>query len=109
MNTLIHADIFFFITTIVVIVLALGVCIALFYIIRILRNFSDVSDKVKIESTEIIQDIKHAREKIKSQGLGFSYIKHIVGFLMKINKKRKAKTTKKEERYDEDMSEEEVM
>jgi len=63
MDTLIHADIFFFVSTIALIFISLGIIVALIYIIKILRNVSDVSSKVKDESTEILSDIKERIDK----------------------------------------------
>jgi uncharacterized membrane protein len=74
METLIHADIFFFISTISIVLITIGIVISLVYIIRILRNVSDVSDKVKEESTEILSDVKHLRGTIKQEGFKMSYV-----------------------------------
>lgn len=74
MNTLIHADIFFFISTIALVFISLGLIISLVYIIKILRNVSDVSDKVKDESTEILADIKEMRTDIKKEGFKLRYV-----------------------------------
>jgi len=51
MDTLMKADIFFFVTTIAVVAFCILGSIAFFYIIRILRNVSKASDKLaeKIE------------------------------------------------------------
>lgn len=74
MNTLIHADIFFFVSTIALIFISIGIAIALVYVIKILRNVSDVSDKVKDESTEILADIKELRGDIKKEGFRLHYV-----------------------------------
>jgi len=47
METLIHADIFFFITSIAVVVLTILLIVAFFYLLQILRNFRDISDTLK--------------------------------------------------------------
>jgi len=47
MNTLIHADIFFFITSVAVVVLTLLLIVVFFYVLQILRNFRDISDTLK--------------------------------------------------------------
>lgn len=47
MDTLIHADIFFFITSVAVVVLTILLVVVLFYVIKILRNFKDISDTLK--------------------------------------------------------------
>ncbi len=47
METLIHADIFFFISAIGTIILTILAAVALYYLIRILRDFSNISDTLK--------------------------------------------------------------
>jgi uncharacterized protein YoxC len=78
MDTLIHADIFFFISTIALVIISIGIVISLVYVIRILRNVSEVSDKVKEESTEILSDVKELRGTIKKEGFK---MKHAVKFM----------------------------
>ncbi len=68
MNDFLHADIFFFVTTIVVILLAIGLLVVIFYLIKILRNIYKVSDDIKEESGEMLNDIKAVRENIKEKG-----------------------------------------
>ena len=47
MDTLLKADIFFFITSVAVVVLTILVIIALIYFIQILKNFKDISTTVR--------------------------------------------------------------
>lgn len=47
MNTLIHADIFFFITSVALVILTILIIIALIYLIQILKNFKDISLTVR--------------------------------------------------------------
>ena len=94
MNNFIHADVFFFITTMAVIAVALGFIIALFYLVRILRNIYKVSDKIKEESTEILDDIKNARHSLKKDGLKF---RDMVNFFKRFFGKRKLKEKEKDE------------
>ena len=68
MNSLIHADIFFFITSIAVIGISLAVLIILLYGIKIARTLSSVAESMKKQSDEIIEDIAELRQKVKSQG-----------------------------------------
>lgn len=63
METLIHADIFFFVTTIAVVVFLLLGSIAFYYLIGILRNIKKASDKIeqKIEvAGEHVDDLYHS-------------------------------------------------
>jgi hypothetical protein len=68
-ETLIHADIFFFVTTILAIVLGIGIAVALFYIIRILRAIDFISKEVKGETVEIIEDVRTFRTSMKEDGV----------------------------------------
>ncbi|MFM7088295.1 MAG: hypothetical protein ACKOW9_02055 [Candidatus Paceibacterota bacterium] len=47
MDTLMKADIFFFISSISAVVLTIFAIIALYYLIRVLRDFSNISDTLK--------------------------------------------------------------
>ncbi len=63
MQTFIHADIFFFVTTIAVIMFLILGSIAFYYIIGILRNIKKASDKIeqKIEvASEHADDLYHS-------------------------------------------------
>jgi len=88
METLIHADIFFFVSTIALVLIAIALIVVLIYIIKILRTVSAVSDRVKEESSEIIDDLKTLRTSIKQEGVRLSFIKQ---FFNKIFGRRKSK------------------
>ncbi|MES2436642.1 MAG: hypothetical protein V4519_01405 [Patescibacteria group bacterium] len=89
METLIHADIFFFITTVSLVVISLGLVIAIIYLIKILRDISAVSHKVKDESAEIIADLKHIRGTIKQQAFSFGGISQIIGLIFRRKKSKR--------------------
>lgn len=65
MSSLAKSDIFFFITSLVVIIIGIGVTWAFFYIINILRDVKDVSRTVKEETKEIVEDISELRTNVK--------------------------------------------
>jgi len=65
METLIKADIFFFISSIATIVLAALACVLLFYLIKASRNLYALSETLKagmLESKEFIIDLKDRLE-----------------------------------------------
>lgn len=68
-NSLIHADIFFFISTIALVVVSIGLIIALVYSIKILKNVSDISAKVKEEGERIVSDVRELRHVLRNEGL----------------------------------------
>ncbi len=87
MRTLIHADIFFFLTSIFVIVLTVVLSVGGVYFILILRDMKDISRKVKNEGGEIVADVKKVREKIEEEGIGLASIGKLFGLFSKKRKK----------------------
>lgn len=83
MNSFLKADIFFFVTTIAVVVFTAVLIVAAVYAIRILRNMEDISEKVKKEGGEIMDDVKELTGKIKNEG------EEIVGDVDEFRKKIK--------------------
>jgi hypothetical protein len=90
-ESLIHADIFFFISTIALVLISIGIVIALYYGIKILKNVREVTDKVNDESSEIIADIKKLRAGLRDEGVKW---KHVAG-LVRTFFVRKGKKVKK--------------
>ncbi len=77
-ESLIHADIFFFISTVSLVVLTIAAGIALFYVIKILRNARDISDTIKAESGEIVADSKRLRAALRDEGVKWRHVTHLV-------------------------------
>jgi len=95
-ESLIHADVFFFISTISLVLLTIGAGIALFYLIRILRNAREISDKIKVESGEILADSKRLRAALRDEGLKWKHVAHLIrGFFVRDMEKKSAKREKK--------------
>lgn len=90
MNNLIHADIFFFITTIIAVILGILFIFVLYYVISILRKFKQIAEKIKQESDNVAEDIENLRAKMKEDGLKFSFL---VGMFSKILKFRNLRKT----------------
>ncbi len=72
-QSFIHADIFFFVTTILAIVLGVLLAIVLAYTIKILRDIDRFQKKVSQGTGEIIEDIKVIKNDIINEGGGLSY------------------------------------
>jgi hypothetical protein len=68
MDTLIHADIFFFVTTIVVVIVGIALTIALIYLAKVLSDVKDITKQVKEETILFRNDIKELRGDIKKEG-----------------------------------------
>jgi hypothetical protein len=66
-QTLIHADVFFFITTIAIALVTIVSVIILIYIVIILKDIRELSRTVKKEGAEIIQDVHVFRQEVKEE------------------------------------------
>ncbi|MFA6094428.1 MAG: hypothetical protein WC757_00885 [Candidatus Paceibacterota bacterium] len=91
MNSLIHADIFFFITTIALIAFSIIGVVALIYIIKILVDARFIVRAFRGEVEGIIVDIKDFRSKVKEGGAKFRLFADL--FKKIITKTRKTRTT----------------
>ncbi len=65
MENFIQSDIFFFITSIAVVIITISILVVLWYVIRILKNIKDVSEIVKRETIFFSGDLSGIRKKIK--------------------------------------------
>ena len=99
MDKLIHADIFFFITTCALVLLTIILAIVFSYGVFIAKNINHIVKRIKEQSDNISEDIEVARQKIKDQGLKFASIIAFIKSLSIFNSIRKSrkKSTKKEE------------
>lgn len=89
-ESLIHADIFFFISTIALVLISIGIIIALVYSIKILRNIREVTEKIKYESGEIVADLKELRLSLRHEGVKWKHVIDLVRtFFMRKGKKVK--------------------
>ena len=68
MDTLIKADIFFFITAVAVVALTIVLTVALIYVVRILRRVLFVTRRVQEESEKVMADIETLRQEVKKSG-----------------------------------------
>jgi hypothetical protein len=91
MDTLIHADIFFFVTTIAVVVIAIIFIIALVYLIVILRRIRDIAAQVHEETVLFREDIHGLRDSVRREGFKW---KHLFNFGYDFFKKRVGKKSK---------------
>lgn len=83
MESFIHADIFFVVTTASVILLSIGGIIALVFIIKILNNIHKISRVIHTESNLITEDIHELRETAHRGNLTAGDIFHFFRNLFK--------------------------
>jgi hypothetical protein len=89
-ESLIHADIFFFVTTIALVVLSIGFAICLYYGIKILKNVKEMSDKIHAESDEILSDVKKLRGALRDEGIKWKHVADLArNFFIRKGKKAK--------------------
>jgi hypothetical protein len=82
-DTLMHANIFFFITTIAVILITLLLILALAYVVKIVRAFSSIAETLKRESEHVADDIAELRERVREEGEKVSgFWKFATGFFL---------------------------
>jgi len=97
METLIHADIFFFITSIAVVLATLSIGVISFYVVRILRDVKDITEEARREVRHIVSDVSELREDLKEEGKGLLSKASILGnFITRKVTTRKRKKHAKE-------------
>lgn len=87
MTEVLQANIFFFITSIAVVVFTVLVCVAVYYVIRILRTVGKIVERVDLGSETIAEDISQLRSYIAEGSL----MSQIVGLFIKTKKKSRRK------------------
>ena len=98
MSEVLQANIFFFITSVAVIIVTILVGVALFYVVSILRNVRDISDKIKRGSDVLTQDLSEFRATVKAEGVKAKNIFNF--FAERFRSKRKRAAPKKKESKD---------
>lgn len=89
MDEFLKMDIFFFVTTVAVVVIAFFATYVLWRLQRVLKNIEHVSEQVAIESDIVRQDIAEMRSDIRH---GKGRLKSLFGFLTKTEKRTKKKS-----------------
>jgi hypothetical protein len=62
MEGILRADVFFVVTTVVVVLVGAAILTALYYAIRILRNAQHISQEISEETEAIIEDVDMVRK-----------------------------------------------
>jgi MFS superfamily sulfate permease-like transporter len=88
METIMKSEIFFFITSIAVVILTILIGIIAAYLIRILRNVDDISQKAKNEAALIKEDVADLRQNIRDEGIK---VKSFVSFFNKLKGRKNKK------------------
>ncbi|HTY39991.1 MAG TPA: hypothetical protein VMC43_02790 [Candidatus Paceibacterota bacterium] len=68
MDTLIHADVFFFVTAIAVVIVGFVLAIAGVYFILILRDVRYIARRAREGSDQLTQDVNDLRATLRAEG-----------------------------------------
>ncbi len=79
-------DVFFYVTTIAVVILTIALVIASVYLIKILKDIKYIVRKARVETELLASDIGELRDSVKEEG---AKIKHWVKFFGNIYKRNK--------------------
>ena len=88
MDTLIQADIFFFVTTVVAIVVGILVAVVLTYSALALRDLRHIAHTVRTGADLLADDIHDLRHEIKHDGVK---LKSLINLTKKVYKRSKTK------------------
>ncbi len=96
METLIHADIFFFITSIATVIIGILLAITLVYIIKILIDIREISRIARSESKDLADDIHVIRNEVQSElNRGSSVVASLIRVIRGLFRRRKSRAQKK--------------
>ncbi len=87
MSDFLKQDVFFFLTSILVVVLTIVMIVAGYYIIKITKAINYISQKAKKQSDLLAEDLSELRENVKNQGSKFKHFAKFFGGLYKRYKK----------------------
>ena len=94
MTEILHADIFFFITSVAVIIISLLVSVLLYFAILIARDVSAVTAKIRQASDELEQDFESVRASIKNEGVRIkTFFEFLIGIITR--RTQKSRVSKK--------------
>lgn len=74
MNDFLKMDIFFIVTTLVVVMLSVVVTLILFRVWRILGHIETISRDISEESALLREDVAQMRTRIKTEGFKFAHV-----------------------------------
>jgi Skp family chaperone for outer membrane proteins len=95
MEQILKANIFFFITSVAVMVLSVIAAVFLIYIIRILRDVKDISGRIRSESAMLAEDIAALRANVRNKGMK---LRHIIGLIQNIRERTKRTRSAKKDK-----------
>ena len=101
MNEVLHANIFFFISSIATVLFTILLCFALYHIIKILRSIRRIVERVEHGSEVLAEDIEHVRSFVLEGSLISQILRFFVGGAAR------RKNSRRRSRDDEEVNEDE--
>lgn len=92
MDEFLKMDLFFVVTTVVVLLLGIFLIVAVVYVIRILRNVDHLSRNISEESDHIRTDLGVLRKNVREEGMKISHFLRFFGGMVGRRKKSSKKT-----------------
>ncbi len=97
MSEVLQANIFFFITAFAIVVATLFVCVALYYVIRILRVVDRIATRIDERSSVLADDLAHLRAYIAQGGL----VRTLSGFAARFMRRPRRRSESSDETLSE--------
>ncbi|OHA19897.1 MAG: hypothetical protein A2836_00035 [Candidatus Taylorbacteria bacterium RIFCSPHIGHO2_01_FULL_45_63] len=97
MNTLIHADIFFFVATIAVVIFAIGMLFFFYYVLRIMASINRIAQLLRVGADKVASDIGALRDAIKEEGAKLKDLTLFLGRWLIEKEKPKKRKVKSDE------------
>jgi hypothetical protein len=95
MDTLIHADIFFFVTTIAVVVITIALTVLIVYLVKVFRNVRKITEAINEETALLRRDIGDLRNEVRARGAravgAFDWFERFFGKTTKSRSRKKSK------------------
>ena len=95
MNEILHANIFFFITGVAVIIFTALLCVALFHGIKVLRSLRRIIDRIEAGTEVIAEDIDNIRAYFSEEGFISRLIQTIMGTSRKNSTRERSRSRSK--------------
>lgn len=87
MNEVLHANIFFVITSVAVVLFTLLVCVLLYHLIKITKSIRRIVERVEAGSEVLAEDIEHIRETLNPARL----IQFVMSFMPAVRQKKRSR------------------
>jgi hypothetical protein len=100
MSEVLHANIFFLITGIAVVVCSVLLCIILFHLIKVARAVRRIVESIEAGAEVIVEDIQNLRTLFSDEGFIGRFFSMLAGRTRRGQGRRTARSEKKKDTYD---------